>query len=152
MSGLDLDAIERTHESWAKGAAACPQPEGPCIRCQMRATDAAGDVPALVAEVRRLRAALAWHTDGPGPDVTTVYDRDGDPWMRDGDRWRCEGDGGAVTWAALVIKWGPITVDRPEVVTAVQTRAPACSHGYDVHRGMHPNGKPCDADPPEVAR
>jgi hypothetical protein len=56
---LDLDEIREIHQDWETGLAACPRPDGPCIKCQLRANDAAKRIPALLAEVYQLRAELA---------------------------------------------------------------------------------------------
>ena len=77
------------------------------------------DVPALVAEVRRLRAArvAAEPLIGePGPEVTRVYDDEGDMWVRSPQGWRLRtrnGDGDPWAWDQIAGLYGPLTARQP---------------------------------------
>ncbi|MEU6387648.1 hypothetical protein ABZ847_29290 [Streptomyces bauhiniae] len=75
-------------------------------------------LPALVAEVRKLRAKLAAATPQvltaePGPEVTTVWDCDGDKWTRHPDGgWRCRPLYDLWSWEDLA-DLAPITATPP---------------------------------------
>ncbi|QLQ37956.1 hypothetical protein [Micromonospora robiginosa] len=110
---LDLDAIDARVKAHAASI-------GPGGDKAWNAGLLAADVPKLLAEVRRLRVALAGRepqilAEEPGPGVTEVYDRDGSPWNRDEKgRW-CAfgvGAGAPISWQRLTAVWGPITT-RP---------------------------------------
>lgn len=86
---LNLDKIRHLHQDWVTGHFVCPQPDGPCIRCHQRAELVADRVPALLAEVERLRTvvdpAIAWRAqfgefgpldsaDTPAGDLSNAVD------------------------------------------------------------------------------
>lgn len=102
MTKINIDKIRNDHASWMVGLRVCPQPEGACINCQPRATVAAHHVPALIAEVERLRAV----------DADRIAQAIGDP--------------GSVVGRKLGPSWGvgnPGYAPEEETVTRWSTRA-----------------------------
>ncbi|MFI2663692.1 hypothetical protein [Micromonospora carbonacea] len=132
MSGVDLDAIEAlvnaaTDGPWTAhddGLVWAERPGDPVSGSVQQAdadfiAAARSAVSAMAAEIRQLRAALAAATPQilttePGPEVTAVWDSDGDKWIRhpDGGWQRDKLAGRVATWGQISI-WAPITATPP---------------------------------------
>jgi hypothetical protein len=56
---LNLDAVKDDFRDLMTSIAACPQDGEPCLKCQERARTTVAHLPALVAEVERLRSTAA---------------------------------------------------------------------------------------------
>ncbi|KXK63390.1 hypothetical protein AWW66_03490 [Micromonospora rosaria] len=114
MSGVNLDAIEAELARYDKAI-------GPGGEKAWSAGHLVQHVRPLLAEVRRLQAELAAATPQilttePGPEVTAVWDRDGDKWTRHpAGGWRRAPFGDQTTWEFMGI-WEPITATPGMVV------------------------------------
>ncbi|MEV4846110.1 hypothetical protein AB0K20_23195 [Micromonospora matsumotoense] len=113
MNPADLAAIEAELARYDKAI-------GPGGEKAWSAGQLARHIQPLIAEVRRLQAELVAATPQvltaePGPEVTAVWDCDGDKWVRcAGGGWQRAGQlsGRVATWAQISI-WAPIAATPP---------------------------------------
>ncbi|AYF29272.1 hypothetical protein CSH63_17730 [Micromonospora tulbaghiae] len=104
---LDLDAISSDLDEVRANVAHAEAQHNPHALTALHAADA------LIAEVRRLRAELddarpKILTTEPGPEVTAVWDCDGDKWTRHPEGWQRGPFGRLYPWGHVLI-WAPIT-------------------------------------------
>lgn len=103
---------------------------GAVLRCSGRHRHVAAsgatwddDDPRVVLDSAQPEPAPEVLTEEPGPEVTEVWDRDGDRWIRAHEGgWCCVGRNAATTrnrvrrgqpWQQLARHWGPLTTRRP---------------------------------------